>query len=44
MFWVDEFVQGREPSLTAEYAREVTLISFAARESARTGAAVTVPT
>lgn len=44
MFWVDEFVQGREPSLTAEYAREVTLISFAARESARTGKAVTLPT
>ena len=43
MFWVDEFVQGREPSLTAEYAREVTLISFAARESARTGMPVNLP-
>jgi predicted dehydrogenase len=43
MFWVDEFVQGREPSLTAKYAREVTLISFAARESAKTGQIVTLP-
>jgi predicted dehydrogenase len=43
MFWVDEFVQGRQPSLTAEYAREVTLISFAARESAKTGKTVTLP-
>ena len=44
MFWVDEFVQGQQPSLTADYAREVTLISFAARESAQTGKVVTQPT
>ena len=43
MFWVDEFVQGRQPSLTAEYAREVTLISLAARDSAETGKTVTLP-
>jgi predicted dehydrogenase len=40
MFWVDEFVQGRELSVTAEYARQVTLISLAARDSARTGRVV----
>ncbi len=44
MFWVDEFIQGRQPSLTAEYAREVTLISLAARESANYGQAVTLTT
>jgi len=43
MFWVDEFLQGRESALNAEYAREVTLISFAARESARTGNSITLP-
>ncbi len=40
MFWVDEFVQGHDLSVTAEYARQVTLISLAARDSARTGKVV----
>jgi predicted dehydrogenase len=35
-FWVDELAAGQPLSLTAEYARYVTLISLAARESART--------
>jgi hypothetical protein len=39
-FWVDELAQGRSLSLTAEYARQVTLISLAARESAQTGKVV----
>jgi predicted dehydrogenase len=42
MFWVDELAQGRALSLTAEYARMVTLISLAARESAQKGKAVTL--
>jgi predicted dehydrogenase len=39
MFWVDEFLQQRELSVTAEYAHQVTLISLAARDSALTGRA-----
>ena len=42
-FWVDELAQGRALSLTAEYARQVTLISLAARTSAQTGEAVQMP-
>jgi D-apiose dehydrogenase len=42
MFWVDEFIQQRDLSITAEYARQVTLISLAARDSAQTGKAVTL--
>ena len=42
-FWVDELAQGRALSVTAEYARQVTLISLAARESAQTGKAVELP-
>jgi predicted dehydrogenase len=37
MFWVDELLQGREVSLNAEYARQVTLVSLAARDSASEG-------
>jgi predicted dehydrogenase len=36
-FWIDELAAGRPLSLTADYARTVTLISLAARDSARTG-------
>jgi predicted dehydrogenase len=39
-FWVDEFAQGLPLSVSAEYARQVTLISLASRESARTGKVV----
>lgn len=39
-FWVDELVQDRTLSVSAEYARQVTLISLAARTSARTGKVV----
>lgn len=42
-FWIDELAQGRELSLTSEYARQVTLISLAARDSANMGTAVTLP-
>jgi len=42
MFWVDEFLQGREPSLSVEYARLVTQISLAARYAASAGKTVHV--
>jgi predicted dehydrogenase len=42
MFWVDVLAQGCELSLSAEYARQVTLISLAARDSACTGRVVTI--
>ena len=35
-FWIDELASGRPPSLTADYARYVTLISLAARDAALT--------
>ena len=37
MFWVDEFLQWQACSVSAEYAKQVTYISLAARESARSG-------
>ena len=40
MFWVDELIHSRELSVTAEYARQVTLISLAARDSSQTGRVV----
>jgi myo-inositol 2-dehydrogenase / D-chiro-inositol 1-dehydrogenase len=40
LFWIGELRSGRAPSLTASYAREVTRICLAARDSARTGRAV----
>jgi predicted dehydrogenase len=43
MFWVDELVQSQELSLSAEYARRVTLVSLAARESACTGGMLSLP-
>ena len=43
MFWVDEFLQGQACSVSAEYAKRVTLISLAARESARSGQEITLP-
>jgi hypothetical protein len=43
MFWVDELLQGKNLSVTAEYARQVTLISLAARDSARRGEVVALP-
>ncbi|MHB9033634.1 MAG: Gfo/Idh/MocA family protein [Anaerolineae bacterium] len=42
MFWVDELLAGKAPSLTAEYARQVTVVSLAARESARLGREIVV--
>jgi predicted dehydrogenase len=35
MFWVDEFLQGRTPTISAEHAKEITAITLAARESAK---------
>jgi predicted dehydrogenase len=40
LFWIDDFRSGREPSLTAGYACDVTRICLAARDSARTGRTV----
>jgi predicted dehydrogenase len=42
MFWVDELLEGRELSLTAEYDRQVTLLSLAALDSARDRRSVSV--
>jgi predicted dehydrogenase len=42
LFWIDDFRRGGEPSLTAAYAREVTRICLAARDSARNGKAVSL--
>jgi len=42
MFWVDEFLAGREPSVDAAYARLVTQISLTARFSAASGKTVPV--
>jgi predicted dehydrogenase len=36
-FWIDDLLAGREPALTAEVAKRITLISLAARDSAQTG-------
>jgi predicted dehydrogenase len=41
-FWVDELAEGRELSLSADYARQVTLISLAGRESAQTGKVIKI--
>jgi predicted dehydrogenase len=42
LFWIDDFNAGRTPSLSAAYAREITRICLAARDSADTGKAVTL--
>ena len=42
MFWVDEFLAGREPSVDATYARLVTQISLTARFSASSGKTIQV--
>ena len=39
-FWIDEFVTGREPSLTASDALEITRLALAARQAAQSGQAV----
>ena len=41
-FWIDDFLMGRRPALTAEDARLITALSLAAREAARTGCAITL--
>ena len=41
-FWIDEFVKGNTPTVTAEYAKLVTQISLAARESALKGHAISL--
>jgi predicted dehydrogenase len=40
LFWIDEFRTRREPSLSADYAAEVTRVCLAAREAARKGTVV----
>jgi UDP-N-acetylglucosamine 3-dehydrogenase len=40
MFWVEDFLAGREPAITAETARLITNITLAARESAHRGAVI----
>ena len=41
-FWIDEFLTGRELSLDAMDALEITRLSLAARQSAQTGQAIVV--
>jgi hypothetical protein len=41
-FWIDEFVRGRELTLDASGALEITRLSLAARRSAQTGQVVAV--
>ena len=43
MFWVDEFMNHREPTISAETAQEITTIALAARESAHQGRVVALP-
>jgi predicted dehydrogenase len=40
MFWVDDFLAGREPAITAETAKRITDITLAARDSAHRGEAI----
>lgn len=42
LFWIDDFRRRGPPSVTAEYAREVTRICIAAREAARQGKTVSL--
>ena len=39
-FWIDDFLAGSRPAVSAEDAETITRISLAARESAVSGAAV----
>lgn len=39
-FWIDDFLAGKRPAISAEEAREITRISLAARESAAAGVPV----
>jgi predicted dehydrogenase len=41
-FWIDDFLRGAPPAVTAEDARRITLITLAARTAAQTGAPVTI--
>lgn len=41
-FWVDDFLNNREPALSAETAQEITQIALAARDSASQGRVVAV--
>jgi predicted dehydrogenase len=41
-FWIEDFLENRTPALTSEYARQVTRISLAARESAVKGCKVSL--
>ncbi len=41
-YWVDDFLAGREPAVTAEDARLITQISLAARESAQHGQVIRI--
>ena len=43
LFWIDDFRAGREPELSAEYARRVTAACLAARDAARRGRWIAVP-
>lgn len=42
-FWIDDFLAGRKPAVSAEEAERITRVSLAARDSAVTGAPVAVP-
>ncbi len=42
MFWVDDFLNGRAPALSAATAKEITEIALAARDSAQQGRVVSL--
>jgi predicted dehydrogenase len=43
MFWRDELLAGKEPTISAASARQITLVSLAARDSAAFGDVVAIP-
>lgn len=42
LFWIDEFLQNRTPTITVEQAQRITEIALAARASAHTGQTVAI--
>lgn len=41
-FWIDEFLRGQTPTITAEQAQQITHIALAGRASAQTGHAISI--
>ena len=43
LFWRDELMAGKEPTITAKSARQITIVSLAARDAAAFGEVVAIP-